>query len=267
MMDTEQPGNGHARPVVLEARSLKKHFPVNKGLLISRVTGWIKAVDGVSFELREGGDPGSRGRVGLRQEHDGQDAAHAGTAHRGQHSVPGRGHSQGRRRSPQGVPQLGPGGLPGPVELPEPPDTGQGHHSRADGHQLEPLPEGDARAGGQAAPGRGAPSLSRRPVSPRVQRRPEATPCHSQEPGPQPPGHSAGRAGLGPGRIHKGPDHEPAHRPAGRVQRELRPDRPQPGDGQVHVPLGGGDVPGADSGAGRGAGALRQSPAPLHQGP
>ena len=40
--------------VILEARNLRKYFPVTKGLLISKVTGHIKAVDDISFELRAG---------------------------------------------------------------------------------------------------------------------------------------------------------------------------------------------------------------------
>ena len=40
--------------VLLEAKNLKKYFPVTKGLLISKVTGHIKAVDDISFELRAG---------------------------------------------------------------------------------------------------------------------------------------------------------------------------------------------------------------------
>ena len=32
--------------VLLEAQDLKKYFPVTRGLLVSKVTGWIKAVDG-----------------------------------------------------------------------------------------------------------------------------------------------------------------------------------------------------------------------------
>ena len=39
---------------VLEARDLKKHFPVTKGVLISKTTGWIKAVDGISFSIQPG---------------------------------------------------------------------------------------------------------------------------------------------------------------------------------------------------------------------
>jgi peptide/nickel transport system ATP-binding protein len=38
---------------LLEVRGLSKRFPIRKGIL-SRVTGWIRAVDGVSFDIRPG---------------------------------------------------------------------------------------------------------------------------------------------------------------------------------------------------------------------
>jgi oligopeptide/dipeptide ABC transporter ATP-binding protein len=41
------------RPVLLEVKDLKVHFPIRAGLL-RRVVGSVKAVDGVSFSLREG---------------------------------------------------------------------------------------------------------------------------------------------------------------------------------------------------------------------
>ena len=50
--------------VILEAVNLKKYFPVTKGLLFSRVTGHIKAVDGISFELRAGETLGIVGESG-----------------------------------------------------------------------------------------------------------------------------------------------------------------------------------------------------------
>ena len=43
---TESSGNDFK---LLEAQNLQKYFPVNKGLIISRVTGHVKAVDGISF--------------------------------------------------------------------------------------------------------------------------------------------------------------------------------------------------------------------------
>ncbi|HEX8966720.1 MAG TPA: ATP-binding cassette domain-containing protein, partial [Chloroflexota bacterium] len=39
---------------VLEARNLKKYFPVTRGLAIQRAVGWLRAVDDVSFVIRPG---------------------------------------------------------------------------------------------------------------------------------------------------------------------------------------------------------------------
>jgi peptide/nickel transport system ATP-binding protein len=41
------------RPVLLAVKDLKVHFPIRRGLL-RRTVGYVKAVDGVSFALREG---------------------------------------------------------------------------------------------------------------------------------------------------------------------------------------------------------------------
>jgi oligopeptide/dipeptide ABC transporter ATP-binding protein len=39
---------------VLRAQALKKHFAVTQGLLWTKVIGWVKAVDGISFSVRQG---------------------------------------------------------------------------------------------------------------------------------------------------------------------------------------------------------------------
>jgi oligopeptide/dipeptide ABC transporter ATP-binding protein len=39
---------------VLEARALKKHFPVTRGILWTKVIGWVQAVDGISFSIPQG---------------------------------------------------------------------------------------------------------------------------------------------------------------------------------------------------------------------
>jgi oligopeptide/dipeptide ABC transporter ATP-binding protein len=39
---------------ILRAQGLKKHFPVTQGLIWTKVIGWVKAVDGISFSVRQG---------------------------------------------------------------------------------------------------------------------------------------------------------------------------------------------------------------------
>ena len=45
--------SANATPI-LQVQELKKHFPVTKGMLWTKVVGWVKAVDGVSFSVAEG---------------------------------------------------------------------------------------------------------------------------------------------------------------------------------------------------------------------
>src|SRR3989338_6375490 len=49
---------------LIEVRDLKMHFPVTKGIVFQRQVGAIKAVDGVSFEIKKGETLGLVGESG-----------------------------------------------------------------------------------------------------------------------------------------------------------------------------------------------------------
>lgn len=63
MPDLETPGFQQTRNKLLDVKNLRKYFPIEKGLL-RRITGYVKAVDDVSFYILEGETFGLVGESG-----------------------------------------------------------------------------------------------------------------------------------------------------------------------------------------------------------
>lgn len=50
--------------ILLQVKDLKQHFPIDKGGILKKKVGYIRAVDGISFEVREGETLGIVGESG-----------------------------------------------------------------------------------------------------------------------------------------------------------------------------------------------------------
>ncbi len=232
------------RRTVLEVTDLERHFPLTRGMVFRRQVGTVHAVDGVSFDIREGETLGLVGESGcgktttIVQILSLARPSHGSVAVLGHDSATlGRGDRKSVRRNLSVVFQDPLASLD--PRLPVGDILGEGLQTHG-----SPRPGGPAgrRAVATGRPGAGA----RQPLSPGLLRRP--APAHRHRQGAR-PGAAAGgarRAGVGARRLHPGGGDQPARGPARPPGPRLPLRRPRPLGGAAHRRPGGGHVPGPD---------------------
>ena len=256
-------GSGNA---IIELENIRKYFPITRGVLLRRLVGEVKAVDGVSFQIKEGETYSLVGESGCGKTTTARMVLQVETPSEGVMKFNGKDASQFTgserreyRASVQAVFQdpwssLNPRMRVGSIIL-EPLLTNQPMGKHEAQEHLETLLRdvGLRQAQGEYYPHEFSGGQRQRiAIARALSLRPQAD--------------SAGRTGVSAGRVNSRADYEPAEAVAGPVRRQFPVDRAQPGNGEVHEPPGGRDVPGQDGGTGAGERSFRQPQPPVHQG-
>ena len=156
--------------VLLRAENLQKHFPVTEGLVLMRTVGRVRAVDGISFEVRRGQTLALVGESGCGKTTTARLVLRLETPTGGTISMEGQDihalSGQGLRRFRTQVQAV----FQDPWSSLSPRMRGGGDHRGAAGGQQEREPRRGARARAGAAGRRGPAPGAGRPLPARVQR-------------------------------------------------------------------------------------------------
>ena len=112
------------------SRTLKKHFPVTRGIIFQKQVGAVQAVDGVSFTVKRRRDARGRRRVRLRQVDDGALRHAPARPDRRQGHLRRPRHHAPLARGDAAVPARDDDGLPGPVRVAQPAQARRLHRRR-----------------------------------------------------------------------------------------------------------------------------------------
>ena len=121
-------GNGDA---LLQVRDLKTYFPIKRGVL-SRTVGYVKAVDGVSFDVHRGRTLGLVGESGCGKTTVGRSILRLIPATSGVVRYDGQDFLAYRGEDAAADAKADAGHFPGSGEQPESADAGGEYHRRAD---------------------------------------------------------------------------------------------------------------------------------------
>ncbi len=251
---------------ILQVQDLVKEFPVMSGTLFRHQVGSVKAVSGLTFDIRKGETFGLVGESGCGKTTVGRllvslDRATAGSIRFEGVELSSLGASElrTRRRDLQLMfqdpyasldPRMRVGTI---IREPLKVNAVGDRASQDDKVGIAPRRGGSVQNLGGALPTR-------------VLRWPTTAHRPGPGPGPRPQDHCGRRAGVGAGRVDPGPDPQPHEGSAGPPRPDLRDDLPRPGRRPLHGRHHRGHVPREDGRTGPGGRDLRPAGPPLHGG-
>ena len=147
-----------SNPPLLQLRDVRVHFPITKGLLLRRVTGEVRAVDGVDLNVTRGQSVGLVGESGSGKTTLGRAVVGLARPTLRHRRVRRRGRLVAGSRRAETAPAARADGVPGSVRVARSQDDGRQEHRRAARDPPPRLARGSDEQGRQAPRDRGSAS-------------------------------------------------------------------------------------------------------------